>query len=134
MLEAIMCLTMAVYFEARGEPPMGQMAVAHVVMNRVENDNYPDSVCAVVKQGRYWKHVPLRHQCQFSFLCDGKPEVVANRDAWGNAFIYASAIYMGWLPDTTVGATHYHTKQVNPRWSLPMQVTTQVNNHVFYRQ
>ena len=134
MLEAIMCLTMAVYFEARGEPPLGQMAVAHVVMNRVESDSYPDSVCAVVKQGRYWKHVPLRHQCQFSFWCDGKPEVVANREAWANAFIYASAVYMGLVTDTTVGATHYHTKQVNPSWTLPMSMTTQVNNHVFYRQ
>ena len=134
MLEAIMCLTMAVYFEARGEPPLGQIAVAHVVMNRVENDSYPDSVCKVVKQGRYWRHVPLRHQCQFSFWCDGKPEVVANREAWGTAFIYASAVYMGWIADTTVGATHYHTKQVKPKWRLPMQVTTQVNNHVFYRQ
>jgi spore germination cell wall hydrolase CwlJ-like protein len=134
MLEAIMCLTMAVYFEARGEPPLGQMAVAHVVMNRVESDSYPDSVCAVVKQGRYWKHVPLRHQCQFSFWCDGKPEVVANHEAWGNAFIYASTVYMGWLSDPTNGATHYHTTWVNPAWSLPMNITTQVNNHVFYRQ
>lgn len=133
MLEAIMCLTMAVYFEARGEPPLGQMAVAHVVMNRVENDSYPDSVCKVVKQGRYWRHVPLRHQCQFSFWCDGKPEVVANREAWGNAFIYASAVYTGWLSDPTKGATHYHTTWVNPVWSLPMDITTQLNNHVFYR-
>jgi len=134
MLEAVMCLTMAIYFEARGEPVEGQIAVAQVVMNRVESEEYPNTVCDVVKQGRYWKHVPIRHKCQFSFWCDGRPEVIANPDAWGTAFIYAGTVYMGWLPDTTEGATHYHATSVKPRWSIPMTLTTQVNNHVFYRQ
>lgn len=133
MIEALMCLTMAVYFEARGEPPKGQIAVAQVIMNRVESKQYPDSACAVVKQGRHRNGFPLRNQCQFSFWCDGKSEVIRNKDAWGDAFMYASAVYYGLVPDPTKGATHYHTTWVNPVWSEAMGRTLQVNNHVFYR-
>lgn len=128
-----MCLTMAVYFEARGEPPKGQVAVAQVIMNRVKSKRYPDDVCAVVKQGRHHNGIPLRNQCQFSFWCDGKSEVVRNRDAWGKAFMYSVAVYYELIPDATNKATHYHTTWVNPVWNIPMSITTQVNNHIFYR-
>ena len=122
MLEAIMCLTMAIYFEARSEPVEGQMAVAQVVMNRVANTRYPSEVCEVVKQ-----------KYQFAFYWDGKPETVHNKDAWGTAFIYASAVYSGLVPDTTEGATHYHADYVNPMWANTADLTAQIQTHIFYR-
>ena len=48
---ALVCLATAVYFEARGEPFVGQSAVAHVVLNRVEDTRFPNDICSVVKQG-----------------------------------------------------------------------------------
>jgi len=64
---ALMCIAVAVYFEARGEPSAGQIAVAQVVRNRIEDPRYPDNACDVVKQGYYWNGNPVRNKCQFSF-------------------------------------------------------------------
>jgi len=134
MFEAVMCIALAVYFESRGESQEGQLAVAQVIMNRVKHEAYPNDPCAVVKQGRYWRHIPLRHQCQFSFWCDGLPERVEDREAWGMAVLNAVVVYLGWLPDYTEGATHYHADWVSPRWSSEMKPTARVDNHVFYKQ
>ena len=74
MLESIMCLAMAIYFEARREPMVGQVAVAQVVMHRVYDHRFPNKVCDVVKEGYYYswnKNIPIRDKCQFSFWCDG---------------------------------------------------------------
>lgn len=133
MIETVMCLAMAVYFEARGEPPQGQTAVAQVVMNRVSDSRYPDNVCDVVKQGRYAGAHPLRDQCQFSFWCDGKKETIYEKRAWGEAVFYATIVYFGLVPDVTDGATHYHTTEVHPVWSRAMDITLQIDNHIFYR-
>ena len=85
MITALACLATAIYFEARGEPMVGQVAVAQVIMSRVSDERFPDNVCDVVKQGYYysWKpSVPIRNKCQFSFWCDGKPETIKNQQAY----------------------------------------------------
>ena len=125
---------MAIYHEARGEPLQGQHAVGHVILNRVADDDYPGTVCDVVKQGRYWDQVPLKHQCHFSFWCDGLPEDFNDRNAYGTALLLSWAIMLGGIPDPTHGATHYHATWVSPDWTLIMTPTIQINNHVFYRQ
>ena len=84
MMSAIACLATAIYFEARGEPMVGQVAVAQVIVNRVYDERFPDTVCDVVKQGEYYtwnKSIPIKHRCQFSFWCDGKPEVMRDETA-----------------------------------------------------
>jgi len=134
MIEAIFCMAMAIYHEARGEPLQGQHAVGHVILNRVADDDYPGTVCDVVKQGRYWDQVPLKHQCHFSFWCDGLPEDFNDRNAYGTALLVSWAIMLGGIPDPTHGATHYHATWVDPDWTLIMTPTIQINNHVFYRQ
>jgi len=134
MIEAVLCMAMAIYHEARGEPVQGQQAVGHVIMNRVASDEYPDTVCDVVKQGRYWRHVPLRHQCHFSFWCDGLPEDFDDKGAYGTAVLFSVGIMQGWIPDPTHGATHYHATWVDPDWKRTMTQTIRVNNHVFYRR
>jgi spore germination cell wall hydrolase CwlJ-like protein len=63
---AVRCLATAIYFEAALESERGQRAVAQVVLNRVKDPNFPNSVCQVVYQG--WER---QTGCQFSFTCDG---------------------------------------------------------------
>mgnify|MGYP003316608280 CR=1 FL=1 len=77
MAEALMCLALNVYFEARSENMASQIAVSLVVMNRVEDHRFPNTVCEVVKQGLTYKwkpSLPIKNRCQFSWYCDGKPD------------------------------------------------------------
>ena len=81
MIESLVCLATAIYFEARGEPTVGQIAVGQVIMSRVNDHRYPDNVCDVVKEGYYYSwntSIPIPDKCQFSFWCDGKPERYGN--------------------------------------------------------
>ena len=82
MMTAVACLAMAIYFEARGEPTLGQVAVGHVVMNRVHSERYPSDVCEVVKQAQTRNKKIIKHRCQFSFYCDGKPESAEDESAY----------------------------------------------------
>lgn len=123
------CLANAVYFESRGESVRGQIAVAQVVLNRVFSGYYPEDVCGVVYQGA------RRHlSCQFTFACDGIPDVVTEPDAWERATRIAKAALDGkiWLKD--VGkATHYHAYWVNPYWVRSMRRLQRIGVHSFYR-
>jgi len=131
MLTSLMCVAVAIYFESRGEPVAGQVAVAHVIRNRMEDPRYPDNACDVVKQGYYWKGFPIRHKCQFSFYCDGLSDNPKNLRAWKDALYIAEL--SGYIPDTTDGATHYHSTKVFPQWAYAGEVTTKIHKHVFYK-
>ena len=123
------CLTDAMYFEARGEPVRGQMAVAQVVMNRVFSGYYPNNVCGVVYQNKE-RHLG----CQFTFACDGIPEVVNEPDAYERAKQIARDTLDGklWLPE--IGkATHYHAYWVRPSWVHEMFKLNKIGVHTFYR-
>lgn len=123
------CLATAIYFEARGESYRGQVAVAQVVMNRTKDHRYPDTICGVVFQNQHRKNA-----CQFSFACDGIPEVVTERQAWAQAEDIASQFTKGQLYLTEVGeATHYHATYVRPAWAPRMEKVTQIGLHVFYK-
>ena len=105
--EALVCLALNVYHEARDQPFIGQVAVAQVVMNRVHDDRYPDDVCEVVMQGPTysWKpDFPVRHRCQFSWYCDGKSDKTPDQTAWEQALVIAQGVYTGNLDDFVEGA------------------------------
>jgi len=129
LAKAEKCLADAVYFEARGEPLKGQEAVAQVVMNRVFSGYYPNNVCGVVYQNA------RRHlACQFTFACDGTPDVVNEPDMWAQAKRIAKDELDGkiWLPE--VGhATHYHAYWVHPSWVHEMKKMYKLGAHTFYR-
>jgi spore germination cell wall hydrolase CwlJ-like protein len=123
------CLANAIYFEARGEPERGQMAVAQVVMNRVFSPYYPDNVCGVVYQNAH-KHLA----CQFTFACDNVRDVVTEPEAWETAKRISRDTLDGklWLPE--IGkATHYHATYVNPWWVRTMTKYKTLGIHIFYR-
>jgi spore germination cell wall hydrolase CwlJ-like protein len=128
-VKAEKCLANAIYFEARGEPVRGQIAVAQVVMNRVFSGYYPHDVCGVVYQDSN-RHLA----CQFTFACDGIPDTVNEPDAWKRATEIARDTLDGklWLPD--VGkATHYHAYWVHPWWVHEMRKLDRIGVHTFYR-
>ncbi len=123
------CLASAIYFESRGEPVRGQLAVAQVVMNRVRSSIYPDTICGVVFQGQ-WR----RRGCQFSFACDGHADVPRDKERWLLANKLAKDVTDGkvWLPE--IGhASHYHATYVAPAWRRQMNRIKRVGRHIFYR-
>lgn len=123
------CLASAIYFEARGETYRGQVAVAQVVLNRVKDYRYPDTICGVVYQNQN-----RRNSCQFSFACDGIPETISDRKSWAQAEDIAKRYTGGELYLTEVGgATHYHATYVRPAWAPRMNKVTQIGLHVFYK-
>ena len=126
MLTAATCLAMAVYYEARGEQPDAQLAVAEVVMNRVVDPRFAGDVCSVVKED--WG--PAAHDCQFSFWCDGLPEEPNDTVAWATARDIAQRALDGDLLGH--GATHYHAVSVHPWWADPLEPVGMIGNHIFY--
>ncbi len=123
------CLANAVYFEARGEPVRGQIAVAQVVLNRVFSPFYPNDVCDVVYQ-----NADRHNACQFTFACDGIPDVVTEPDAWARAKHIARDMLDGklWMPEVAK-STHYHAYWVHPDWVAEMKKIYKLGVHTFYR-
>jgi spore germination cell wall hydrolase CwlJ-like protein len=123
------CLANAVYFESRGEEMRGQIAVAQVVLNRAFSGFYPDNVCDVVYQNAH-RHLA----CQFTFACDGIPDVVTDPDAWKRAKQVARDSLDGKLWLNEVGkSTHYHAYWVRPNWIREMRRMHKLGVHTFYR-
>lgn len=123
------CLSEALYFEARGESLAGVVAVAEVILNRVDSGDYPNSVCGVVQQGGTGLY-----NCQFTYRCDGRPDTISERGAWRAVGQVASYMLNGAPRDLTDGATHYHTLAVNPSWASRFPRTATIGYHHFYRQ
>ena len=122
------CLSEAVFYEARSEKTAGQKAVAEVILNRVRSKHYPGSVCGVVYQGS-----ERRTGCQFSFTCDGSLSEVPSGKAWNRAQHIASLMLSSPVRKITQGATHYHTQDVQPVWSETLKLTKTIGTHKFYR-
>jgi spore germination cell wall hydrolase CwlJ-like protein len=108
MITAATCLAMALYYEARSEGPDGMLAVAEVIINRVQHPDFPGTVCEVVKEDRG----PEAHDCQFSFYCDGKGENPRDLVAWSTARDIADQALDGNVLGH--GATYYHATSVHP--------------------
>lgn len=120
------CLTEALYFESRGESLEGQIAVAEVILNRVDSPLYPRTVCGVVKQRG-------GGGCQFSYVCDGRADRMREKASADLAGRIARAMLDGAPRLLTDGATHFHTRAVRPGWSKRFAHTASIGAHVFYR-
>ena len=123
------CLANGVYFEARGESLRGQAAVAQVILNRVRNPTYPDTICGVVYQNQH-----MHNACQFSFACDGKRDVIASPSHYKTATDIAMAVTAGKIFLPEVGSsTHYYAQYVSPGWARAMNRMSKIGLHIFYR-
>ncbi|WP_322964453.1 cell wall hydrolase [Sphingomonas fuzhouensis] len=122
------CLAAAVYYEA-GSDPMGQAAVAQVVLNRVRHPAFPKTVCGVVTQG-----AERSTGCQFSFMCDGSlRRRVPSPAALTLAQATARWALGGGVFRAVGSATHYHADYVVPRWSGAMDKVLAFHTHLFFR-
>jgi N-acetylmuramoyl-L-alanine amidase len=121
MSEEMRCLAGAIYFESRGEPLDGQLAVGRVIVNRAASGRYPATYCGVVYQ-----------PSQFSFVRGGRmPAVDLGSSAWRKAKAIARIAHQGLWNSQVEGALSFHATHVNPRWRLTRVAT--LGSHVFYR-
>lgn len=120
------CLALNIYFESRGEPVEGQYAVADVTLNRVESDQFPDTICEVVYQRRQFSWT---HQIR-----NPRDPRLSEREAWHDAQLYAIEIAQ-WdiMRGVTGGATYFHANYVRPRWRHSFEQTEVIGVHRFYR-
>jgi spore germination cell wall hydrolase CwlJ-like protein len=121
----VACLAQAIYFESRGEPQTGMLAVGHVVMNRTRSAQFPRRVCGVVYQRS-------AAGCQFTFSCDGRSDYPRDRAAWSESVSLASAIYAGRTADPTHGALWFHKSTMRAPWGGDVKRTARIGQHVFY--
>ena len=147
------CLTKNIYFEAKNQSIAGQIAVALVVLNRVKDKRFPNTICAVIYEGptyESWKtrqipdlpkesrkYYPRRDRCQFSWYCDGMADDVHSEDEKIYNRIKDLA-ELAMIPtvkllDITDGATHYHADYVKPEWAKTKTRTIEIGDHIFYR-
>ena len=140
--EAVECLALNMYHEARGQGTAGELAVTTVVMNRVNDSRFPNPICGVVKQGPTrpsWKDpkilFPIKHKCQFSWYCDGKSDKPRNKKTYEKMKDFAKTLLSNKLLylDITDGATHYHADYVSPSWAKTKTKTVEIQDHIFYR-
>ena len=124
------CLARNVYFEARGEPMKGQIAVAEVTMNRVASGTYPDSICEVVYQ-KNWDVIRKRYVGAFSWTeFNALPNPTG--EAWEQAWKVAEAVYFGTEPPVVAGALHFHAVYIKPGWAAERKQLARIGKHVFY--
>jgi len=121
--ENMRCLAGAVYFEARGEPLAGQLAVAQVIINRTEDGRFPASYCGVVAQPR-----------QFSFMRGTQmPQIRTGSAAWARAVAIAEIAHQGLWESEAGDAVFFHARYVQPSWSRRKTRLAQIDTHIFYR-
>jgi spore germination cell wall hydrolase CwlJ-like protein len=125
------CMTQNIYWEAASEPPEGKLAVAQVVMNRVESGQFPNDACAVI----YQKNVIYQKViCQFSWVCEKASTTrPIHKQLWQESQDAAKMVlYEGFRLPSLKGVMYYHADYVNPNWG--MKKTTQIGRHIFYKK
>lgn len=113
---SVFCLAMAIYHESRGEPDIGQVAVANVVLNRVSDPRFPADVCSVIEQKK-----------QFSFDRRIPREIVA----WNKSVYIARRVLQYNKSDPTGGSLHYHSDSIQVPWTKNMQ-PMRIGRHIFW--
>ena len=144
------CLAKNMYYEARSQGLAGQLAVSLVVLNRVKDNRFPNTICEVVEDGpvrESWKtkgknvpehertYYPIRHRCQFSWYCDGASDEPKEPTTYSVLYDMAMDLVYGDITvvDITEGATHYHADYVFPAWRKTKTRTIEIEDHIFYR-
>lgn len=123
------CLQQNIFFEARNQSTLGQVAVAWVTLNRVESSRYPNTICGVVWENK-----------QFSWTHDGKSDKpssnVVEQRAWEDSGLIAEVVLLDWargLSSPVQEATMYHADYVSPYWASSYTKVTKVDSHIFYQ-
>lgn len=131
VVQELVCLALNAYHEARGTNKKEQIATSYVVFNRVEDRNYPNTVCNVV-----WEHKKVETNTigQFSWTTDGRSDTPYNKQQWHQAQRIAFAVYTDSVPDPTDGATNYYAhNKVNPYWSDSGKQLARLSHHTYLK-
>lgn len=134
--ENFKCLVLNAYHEARGESRESIIAVTMVVLNRSAHDFFPEKVCDIIKQTKTDTNGNIiLHQCQFSWYCDGKSDYPRDNRAYGRVEYITQQAVEKWFNDNDIsnGATHFHSKRVNPHWANDFTRVAVIGSHVFYK-
>ena len=128
------CLVEALYHEARSESFIGMLSVANVILTRKESSNFPDTICKVVHQGKYWKGNPIKDKCHFSYWCDGRPERFTDIAGLIKSINVSEMALKGIQVKQAVGATHYHANYVTLSWASDphFKALGSIGKHLFY--
>lgn len=133
------CLAQNIYFEAGNQPFIGRFAVANVTLNRVNDLQFPNTVCEVVYQAKAYKKswtgnmIPKRGMCQFSWYCDGKVDEPKDSVTWIESIRIADMALQSANFDVTEGALWYHADYVYPYWADHLERVVTIENHIFYK-
>lgn len=126
-LSSLECAAVNLYHESRGESDVANMNIMGVVFNRVDSDEYPNSICKVVFQNK-----------QFSWTHDKKSDTILDLKQYDRLYniVVMSVINRSMVVSLTEGADHYHTVKVNPSWSRSrrMQYLARIDNQLFYKR
>jgi spore germination cell wall hydrolase CwlJ-like protein len=125
--DAITCMARSIYWESKGLAREKMEAVASVVMNRLADEAFPNTVCDVVKQGSE------SGPCQFSWWCDGRPDTVQEEEPYAVAVDVARRALNQQASDTTDGALYFHDNSVKPSWASTFELTKEAGGLLFYR-
>jgi spore germination cell wall hydrolase CwlJ-like protein len=120
MGDELQCMAGAIYFEAKGEPLSGQLAVAEVILNRSKSGRFPKSVCSVVTQ-----------RGQFSFVRDGHVPSVPSNHQYRTAVAVARVALADSWDSPASDAMYFHARHAAPGWHR--QQVAAIGNHIFYR-
>lgn len=136
------CLAKNMYYEARNQGTAGWLAVTAVVLNRVNDKRFPNTICDVIKQGPSrpsWQNknirIPIKYRCQFSWYCDGKSDNPKDKQSYKLMFNFAEMLLSGEIQfiDITDGAQFYHADYVRPAWAKTKKRTIEIEDHIFYK-
>ena len=132
--DELSCLVEAVYHEARSESFIGQLAVANVIIERVNREHFPDTICGVVHSARRWKGKIIKHRCAFSYYCDGKSERINEDYEYYKVIEAATLVLQGLVVDNMEDVVYYHATYVNPSWASQKVKAFQIGKHIFYKE
>lgn len=129
----VKCMANTVYYESQGESTKGQLAVANVIMNRVESKHFPNTICKVTKQStiKYNKRI-----CQFTWYCT-KGGNIKYTPAYAKAIVVSIAAIQRKNIDPSNGAVNFYAfKLVHPKWakSSKLMVSAKIGGHVFLKR
>lgn len=130
----LFCMATNIYHEARSESLSGQIAVGSVVLNRVKNKGFPNTICEVVLQAKKDKiGNPIINMCHFSWYCDGLSDKIANIVIFKDIAELSMQIIFGDFPDNTGGALHYYNPNLaNPYWKDAYNYIITIDSHDYY--
>ena len=127
------CLARNLYHESRSESDLGKLAVAMVVLNRVDSSAFPNNICDVIYQP---SRNPTRPKsCQFSWTCDGKPDDIKDMKQYEAILTLSKEILRGRdsIVNVIDGALYYHAVYVNPNWAKYFDKVARIDTHIFYK-